>query len=61
MKYLVVDYYEGAEILYVGENANKARRAERERVNDTDGECDVRIYDSVHHRSKFAKHNIPAD
>lgn len=59
MKFLVIDFYEGEEILYCGDSKNKARRAESERIADTDGECDVRIYDSTHNAQQFKRRGIP--
>lgn len=61
MKYLVIDFYEGEEILYCGESADKARRADKTRNRDTDGECDVRIYDSFHNPNAFIKRGIPLE
>lgn len=43
MKYRVIDWYEGRELLYKGDSAAEAKRARRERYADTDGEADVSI------------------
>lgn len=43
MKYRVIDWYDGPELLYEGDSAAKAKRARRERYTDTDGEADVSI------------------
>lgn len=42
--YLVVDLYEGwVEVLYDGNSLHDAKKARRWRIEDTDGECCVRI------------------
>ncbi len=43
MKYRVIDWYEGREVLYIGEDRNAARKARRDRYRDTDDEADVTI------------------
>ena len=43
MKYRVIDWYEGREVLYKGEDLKAAKKARRERYDDTDGEADVTI------------------
>ena len=61
MKYLVIDFYEGREILYCGTDCAKARRIEKQRIKDTDGECDTRFYDSFHQYAMFRKLKISID
>lgn len=41
MKYRVIDWYEGRELLYKGENLEQAIQAGRERYEDTDDEAYV--------------------
>lgn len=43
MKYVVVDFYEGAEIVGKAETIREAVELARQYQNDTDGECTVRI------------------
>ena len=44
-RYVVVDEYEGREILIETNDLNKAYEVATERYDDTDGECDVSIRD----------------
>lgn len=42
-RYLVLDVYEAVEILYDGNDLREAKRARRERYEDTDGEAYVKF------------------
>lgn len=43
MKYVVVDFYEGAEIVGKAETIREAVELARQYQNDTDGECTVSV------------------
>lgn len=43
-KYLVIDWYEGKDKLYEGNDYRAAVRAAKEQIEDTDGECSVVLY-----------------
>lgn len=45
-RYVVVDEYEGREVLIETNDLNKAYEVATERYDDTDGECDVDIRDN---------------
>lgn len=40
-RYFVIDVYEGIEVIGTTDNLDTALNMERERENDTDGECAV--------------------
>ena len=42
-RYLVLDIYDFVEILYDGNDLREAKRARRERLEDTDGEAYVKF------------------
>lgn len=47
---IVADWYDGKELLYRGSMINLAKKAIRDRVKDTSGECEltvnaIRVYD----------------
>lgn len=49
MQYVVIDFYDDAEGEKVGEitrDIRTARQLKKQRIEDTDGECDVHIYSS---------------
>lgn len=49
MMYVVIDFYDDVEGEKVGAITNDikiARQLKKERIEDTDGECDVHIYSS---------------
>ena len=43
MLYRTIDWYEGKEIIYKGDDLKAARKARKERYEDTDYEADVTI------------------
>lgn len=43
--YVVFDFYENVEKLGKVANMKQAEQLERQRYEDTDGECEVRVYD----------------
>lgn len=45
-KYYVIDWYEGKDIICKTNNKKEAFHAGRERHKDTDGECNVCIYNT---------------
>ena len=44
-RFEVVDYYDFREVLYIGDSIESAYIAACQRIDDTDGECDVTILD----------------
>lgn len=42
-RYLVIDIYEAVEVLYDGNDLQEAKRARRDRYEDTDGEAYVKF------------------
>ena len=46
-KFWVVDYYEGYEIIGTTNDLAEAKKMMNERIDDTDGECDVEIIDAT--------------
>lgn len=47
MLYRTIDWYEGKEIIYKGESLNDAKKARKERYEDTDDEADVTIEELI--------------
>lgn len=50
-RYYVIDVYEGIEVIGATDNLEIALDIESERVNDTDGECAVWIFDTTLERN----------
>lgn len=50
-KYIVIDFYEGTEVLVQGVTLKNAKKAKDTRFEDTDGECDVEIFRMVYNPS----------
>lgn len=46
-RYFVIDVYEGIEVIGTTDNLEIALDMECERINDTDGECAVWIFDTT--------------
>lgn len=46
-RYFVIDVYEGIEVIGTTDDLDTALDMERERENDTDGECAVWIFDTT--------------
>lgn len=47
MLYRAIDWYEGKEIIYKGESLKDAKKARKERYEDTDDEADVTIEELI--------------
>ena len=54
-KFIVIDWYEGYDIIGKGLSFEVANDLYIERVDDTDGECDVGIYRMVYNPSESGK------